>query len=126
PTRCGNRPQPHPERLLPQLRPRVRRGRRGRGGHPDREGRLMTLTSLWLIPLVGGALVAFLPPPLSKWFGALVATVALVIAAFVAFSFAPGFHGYQFTEKLAWIPQLSIFYRLAVVGISLWIPVLHA
>jgi len=86
----------------------------------------MTLTSMWLIPLVGGALVAFLPPPLAKWFGALVATVALVIAAFVAFSFAFGFHGYQFTEKLEWIPQLSIFYRLGVDGISLWLLVLNA
>ena len=86
----------------------------------------MTLTSMWLIPLVGGALVAFLPPPLAKWFGALVATVALAIAAFVAFSFAPGYHGFQFTEKLEWIPQLSIFYRLGVDGISLWLLVLNA
>ena len=41
----------------------------------------MTLTSLWLMPLVGGALVAFLPPRLAKWFGALVAAAALVVAA---------------------------------------------
>ncbi|TMD40582.1 MAG: NADH-quinone oxidoreductase subunit M [Chloroflexi bacterium] len=86
----------------------------------------MTLTSMWLIPLVGGALVAFMPPPLAKWFGALVATVALAIAAFVAFSFEPGYHGFQFTEKLEWIPQLSIFYRLGVDGISLWLLVLNA
>src|SRR5207302_1391551 len=43
-----------------------------------------------------------------------------------AFSFAPGFHGFQFTEKLEWIPQLSIFYRLGVDGISLWLLVLNA
>ncbi len=86
----------------------------------------MTLTSLWVVPVVGGALVAFLPPRLAKWFGALVALVALVIAAFVAFNFSPGFHGYQFTEKLAWIPQLSIFYRLGVDGISVWLVVLNA
>ncbi len=86
----------------------------------------MTLTTLWLIPLVGGALVAFLPPHLAKWSGALVAAVALVVAGFVAFSFAPDYHGYQFTEKLEWIPQLSIFYRLGVDGISLWLLVLNA
>jgi len=86
----------------------------------------VTLTSLWLLPLIGGALVAFLPAPLAKWFGALVAAVALAIAAFIAFSFAPGFHGFQFTEKLEWIPQLSIFYRLGVDGISLWLLVLNA
>lgn len=86
----------------------------------------MTLTSLWVVPVVGGALVAFLPPRLAKWLGALVALVALVIAAFVAFNFSAGFHGYQFTEKLAWIPQLSIFYRLGVDGISVWLVVVNA
>ena len=86
----------------------------------------MTLTSLWVIPLVGGSLVAFLPPRLAKWFGALVALIALVVAAFVAFNFSPAFHGYQFTEKVAWIPQLSIFYRLGVDGISVWLVVLNA
>ena len=86
----------------------------------------MTLTAMWLMPLIGGALVAFLPPRLAKWFGVLVALVALFIAAFVAFSFAPGYHGYQFTERVPWIPQLSIFYRLGVDGISLWLVVLNA
>ncbi|HZC77146.1 MAG TPA: NADH-quinone oxidoreductase subunit M, partial [Ktedonobacterales bacterium] len=81
---------------------------------------------IWLLPLVGGALVAFLPPRLAKWFGVLVALTALVITAYVAFSFAPNYHGYQFSEKLAWIPQLSIFYRLGVDGISLWFVVLNA
>ncbi len=86
----------------------------------------MTLTSLWVIPLVGGSLVAFLPPRLAKWFGALVALIALVVAGFVAFNFSPAFHGYQFTEKVAWIPQLTIFYRLGVDGISVWLVVLNA
>jgi len=43
----------------------------------------VTLTALWLMPLLGGALVAFLPPRLAKWFGLLVALVVLVIAGFV-------------------------------------------
>src|SRR5437764_1059625 len=86
----------------------------------------MTLTAIWIMPLIGGALVAFLPPRLAKWFGVLVALVTLLIAAFVAFSFAPGYHGFQFTERVAWIPQLSIFYRLGVDGISLWLVVLNA
>jgi NADH-quinone oxidoreductase subunit M len=86
----------------------------------------MTLTSLWLIPLVGGALVAFLPPYLAKWFGALIALAALGVTAFIAFNFTPGYHGFQFTEKLEWIPQLSIFYRMGVDGINLWLLVLNA
>ena len=86
----------------------------------------MTLTAVWLIPLLGGALVAFLPPRLAKWFAVLVSAVALFVAAFVAANFAPDFHGFQFTEKVEWIPQLSIFYRLGVDGISLWLVVLNA
>jgi len=86
----------------------------------------MTLTVLWAMPLIGGAIVSFLPPRLAKWFGALVALVALGIAGFVVVNFAPDYTGYQFTEKLAWIPQYSIFYRLGVDGISLWLLVLNA
>ncbi len=86
----------------------------------------MTLTTLWLVPLVGGLLVAFLPPRLAKWFGALVALVALAIAVFVALNFAADYRGFQFTEKVQWIPQLSIFYRLGVDGISVWLVLLNA
>jgi NADH-quinone oxidoreductase subunit M len=86
----------------------------------------LTLTTIWLLPLVGGVLVARMPPLLAKWSGALVALVTLLITGFVVVNFAPNYHGYQFTEKLAWIPQLSIFYRLGVDGISLWLVVLNA
>src|SRR3989475_12593496 len=121
------RAEPDPEWLLPELRARARGRRRvDRGGAAAGEGADMTLTAMWLMPLIGGALVAFLPPRLAKWFGVLVALVTLLIAAFVAFSFAPGYHGFQFTERVAWIPQLSIFYRLGVDGISLWLVVLNA
>ena len=86
----------------------------------------MTLTTLWLMPLVGGAIVAFLPPRLAKWFGALVALAALAVAAFVGLNFAPNYSGFQFTEKVEWIPQLAIFYRLGVDGISVWLLLLNA
>jgi NADH-quinone oxidoreductase subunit M len=86
----------------------------------------LTLTTIWLLPLVGGVLVARMPPLLAKWSGAVVALVTLLITGFVVVNFAPNYHGYQFTEKLAWIPQLSIFYRLGVDGISLWLVVLNA
>jgi NADH-quinone oxidoreductase subunit M len=55
-----------------------------------------------------------------------VAVTALGVAAGVAFSFAPGYRGYQFTETVPWIPQLRIFYRLGIDGISLWLVVLNA
>src|SRR5713226_9290844 len=119
-------PQPHRDRLLPQLRARVRgRRRRGRDLDPG-EGGLMTLTSIWLLPLIGGVLIAFMPPRFAKLFGVLVALVTLGISAGVALAFAPGFHGYQFTEQVAWIPQLHVFYHLGVYGISIWLLVLNA
>jgi len=43
------------------------------------------------MPLLGGALVAFLPPRLAKWLGLLVALVVLVIAGFYAIT---GSHGH--------------------------------
>ncbi len=86
----------------------------------------MTLTVIWLLPLIGSVLIAFMPPRFAKWFGVVVALAALAVAAGVAFSFAPGYRGYQFSEAVPWIPQLNIFYRLGVDGISLWLLVLNA
>jgi len=86
----------------------------------------MTLTVIWLLPLIGAALIAFMPPRFAKWSGVVVAVAALGVAAGVAFSFAPGYRGYQFTETVPWIPQLRIFYRLGIDGISLWLVVLNS
>ena len=86
----------------------------------------MTLTILWLLPLIRGTLVAFMPPRLSKLMGTITALFALGVAAGVALLFDPSAHRYQFSEVLPWIPQLSIFYRLGVDGISIWLVVLNA
>ncbi len=86
----------------------------------------MTLTVIWLLPMIGSALIAFMPPRFAKWMGVLVAVAALGVAAGVAFSFSPGYRGYQYSEAVPWIPQLRIFYRLGVDGISLWLIVLNA
>ena len=86
----------------------------------------MTLTAIWLIPVVGAVFIASMPPRLAKWSGAFTAFAALFVAAFVAAGFAPNYHGFQFAERLEWIPQLAIFYRLGVDGISLWLVVLNA
>ncbi|HUZ85694.1 MAG TPA: NADH-quinone oxidoreductase subunit M [Candidatus Baltobacterales bacterium] len=84
------------------------------------------LTVIWLLPLVAAVLIAFMPPHFAKWMGVVAALAVLGVAAALAFLFEPGFHGFQFEEKLTWIPQLSIFYRLGVDGISLWLIVLNA
>ena len=86
----------------------------------------MTLTILWLLPLIGAALVAFMPPRWSKLMSALTAMVTLGIAIGVAVLFDPSAQHYQFSEAAPWIPQLAIFYRLGVDGISIWLVVLNA
>ena len=86
----------------------------------------MTLTIIWLLPLVGAALIAGMPPRLAKFWGVVVAVATLAMSVGVAILFAPGAHGFQFTETVPWIPQLRIFYRLGVDGISLWLVVLNA
>ena len=86
----------------------------------------MTLTILWLLPLVGGALIAGMPPRLAKFWGVVVSLAALGISISVAVLFAPGTHGFQFSEAVPWIPPLRVFYQLGVDGISLWLVVLNA
>ena len=86
----------------------------------------MTLTILWLLPLIGGILVAFMPPRWSKLMSAVTAIFTLGVAIAMAFLFDPSGHRYQFSEELPWVPQLAIFYRLGVDGISVWLVVLNA
>jgi len=86
----------------------------------------MTLTIIWLLPLIGAALIAGMPPRLAKFWGVVVALATLALAITMATLFAPGSHGFQFSEALPWIPPLRIFYRLGVDGISVWLVVLNA
>ena len=84
---------------------------------------LLTLT--WLLPLVGGAVCAFVPrrPAKAVALVATLATLALTVA--VATSFGAG-RGFQFQERVPWIPQYGIDYSLGVDGISVWLTVLNA
>ena len=86
----------------------------------------MTLTVLWLLPLVSAPLIAFMPPRFAKWMSVLTSLAVLLIAAGVAFLFDSTWHGYQFEEQVPWIPQLHVFYHLGVDGISIWLVVLNA
>ena len=86
----------------------------------------MTLTVLWLLPLLSAPLIAFMPPRFAKWMSVLASLVILLIAAGVAFLFDSTWHGYQFEEQVPWIPQLHVFYHLGVDGISIWLVVLNA
>jgi NADH-quinone oxidoreductase subunit M len=84
------------------------------------------LTFVWLLPAVGGIVVAFLPRPISKVAAVLVAAAELALTAWIAFSFNVGGRGYQFAEQASWIPQLGVSYHLGVDGISIWLLLLNA
>jgi NADH-quinone oxidoreductase subunit M len=86
----------------------------------------MSLTTIWLVPLVGALVVGALTPPPARLIGLIVALADLALAGMLAYFFLPSHQGFQFTESITWIPQFSIFYRLGVDGISLWLIVLNA
>jgi NADH-quinone oxidoreductase subunit M len=80
------------------------------------------------LPLAGATLVAILPksrPELPKWVALAVAVLDLGFAAWMLFGFERG-GGYQFQEKLDWIPEIGIQYFLAVDGISVLLVALSA
>ena len=83
------------------------------------------LTDLWLLPVVGGILVAFLPVHFGKWVAALTAALTLAIAVYAAAIFDPALHGYQFVEQVRWIPQLKADYYLGLDSVSVWLVVLN-
>jgi NADH-quinone oxidoreductase subunit M len=84
------------------------------------------LTALWLLPAVGGAVTAFLPRRFGKWLAVAVAVATLALTLAMALAFDTGQHGYQFEQRLDWIPQYGSSYHLGVDGISLWLLVLNA
>ncbi len=84
------------------------------------------LSAIWLIPVAGGILVTAFPHRFGKWLGVIVAGAVLVLTAYLAYAFDPGAHGYQFVERVQWIPGLHVDYHLGVDGISLWLLVLNA
>jgi NADH-quinone oxidoreductase subunit M len=86
----------------------------------------MMLTAIWLLPALGGLVVAFLPRTLARTVGATFAVASLALTLVVAVMFDPGHHGYQFEESVSWIPQFGASYHLGIDGISLWLIVLNA
>ena len=86
----------------------------------------MSLTAVWLLPALGGLAVALLPRRFGRWLGVLVALAALAYTLYLAYLFDASHHGYQFAERVRWVPVYHIYYRLGVDGISLWLLVLNA
>ena len=83
------------------------------------------LTAIWLVPLLGGMVVAFLPRVAAKGVALAVSLATLALALAAVASFNPG-QGFQLVQRTDWIPQYNISYLLGVDGIALWLVVLNA
>ncbi|MEV6773395.1 NADH-quinone oxidoreductase subunit M [Nocardia sp. NPDC051030] len=87
------------------------------------------LTTLWVVPLVGAALVLMFP---ASWrtgarsFALFVSLGTLGIGIWLATQFEPGSEQYQFVEKHEWIPAFGAGYTLGMDGIALVLVLLTA
>ncbi|MFI5717315.1 NADH-quinone oxidoreductase subunit M [Nocardia sp. NPDC051750] len=87
------------------------------------------LTVLWLLPLVGAAVVLLLPAAqrlVARWVGLVFAVATLGVALGIAVAFRPGGEQFQFVESHTWIPAFGAGYTLGVDGIALVLVLLTA
>ena len=86
------------------------------------------LSLVWLSMAVPAVVIALIPSgqkELMRWVGAAFALISLVLSVLLFLAYDPGRSGFQFVERLDWIPQLGISYLLGVDGISLPMLVLN-
>jgi NADH-quinone oxidoreductase subunit M len=86
------------------------------------------LTLLTLIPLVGGvaALLASSQSKLSQRIAFVTSLLALAGAVLLWTAFDTSQAGWQFVERLAWVPSLGIDYHLGIDGLGLLMVLLSA
>ncbi len=82
------------------------------------------LTTLLLVPAIGGAVVAMLPSGFARVreFAFVVSLLTLVLGVLAALQFnvsGGGDSQFQLTETHSWIPQFGVSYALGIDGISL-------
>ncbi|WP_084532288.1 NADH-quinone oxidoreductase subunit M [Nocardia miyunensis] len=80
------------------------------------------LTTLWVLPLIGAAVVVAVPRArrtAARATGLVVAVATLVIAIVIAARFTPGGPQYQMVESHRWIPAFGAGYTLGLDGIAL-------
>lgn len=87
------------------------------------------LTFLWLLPLVGAAVVVALPARMShiaKSVALAVSVGVLAIGVALAIRFDRGGQQFQFVERHSWIPAFGTSYSLGLDGIALVLVLLTA
>lgn len=79
------------------------------------------LTVITFIPIVTGVLLFLFPrdrPNLVRWTALAAASAALALSLVAYLSYDLGQGGYQFVQKLPWIPVLGISYHVGIDGMS--------
>jgi NADH-quinone oxidoreductase subunit M len=79
------------------------------------------LSIIVLTPIVMGMIILMIPADrknLVRYLALAAATVALLLSAWVYFSYDISAAGYQFTEKYSWLPQFGISYFVGVDGMN--------
>ncbi len=82
---------------------------------------LPLLTIILLAPLFGAVMIFTLPEERKdaiRWIAAGTTFVALILSLFLLFQFDRTAAGFQFIEKLDWVPALGIAWHLGIDGIS--------
>jgi NADH-quinone oxidoreductase subunit M len=78
----------------------------------------------WMLlsPVIGACVLFFIPKEkteILKKVSLLATAVSLIFILFAAFGYDRGAAGYQFVDKIDWIPSLGIAYHVGVDGINL-------
>lgn len=79
------------------------------------------LSLIWLSMLAPALIIAAVPGrqlELIRWVGTGFALLSLLLSVLVFLAYDPAAAGFQFVERLDWMPQLGISYLLGVDGIS--------
>ncbi len=78
--------------------------------------------AIW-VPIIGGLLVLAVGDrraEAARWLALLVSLAAFAVTIPLFTGFDTRTAAMQFSERVAWIPSLNIFYHLGIDGISLW------
>ncbi|MBU2785621.1 NADH-quinone oxidoreductase subunit M [Acidithiobacillus ferriphilus] len=78
--------------------------------------------AIW-VPIVGGLLVLAVGDrraAVARWLALLVSLATFAVTILLLTGFDTHTAAMQFSERIAWIPTLDIFYHLGIDGISLW------
>ncbi|MBI3616370.1 MAG: NADH-quinone oxidoreductase subunit M [Candidatus Omnitrophica bacterium] len=80
------------------------------------------LSLIIFLPLAGGLVILFLPKGRDLWIKGVAAAATfgvLVLSTLLLLNFNPQTAGFQWQEKISWIPPINVWYSLGIDGISL-------